>query len=33
MQAVKPVQRKFVFKAVIIATRGYRFNREAANTR
>lgn len=33
MQTVKPVKRKFVFKAVTIVTRGYRFNRDAANAR
>jgi len=33
MQTVKPEKRKHVFKAAIISTRGYRFNRDEANAR
>ena len=33
MQTVKPKKRKHVFKAAIIFTRGYRFNRDEANAR
>jgi len=33
MQTVKPVKQKHMFKAATIATRGYRFNRDAANAR
>ena len=33
MQTVKPEKRKHMFKAVIISTLGYRFNRDAANAR
>ena len=33
MQTVKSEKRKHMLKAAIIATRGYRFNRDAANAR
>lgn len=33
MQTVKPAKRKYVFMAVVISTRGYRFNRDEANAR
>ena len=33
MQTVKPAKRKYAFKAAVIFTRGYRFNRDEANAR